>query len=96
MIINLDLQRAVFVKYSELRKLSLATIGTLQIYRWTHGISICLRHLVTSKESSKPIYFGKTYFTSYVRSMFWATILYKYHLDELLIDFFMLGDVKSR
>ena len=44
------------------------------------GISSCWRHLVTSKESSNPkIFSEKTYFTSYVRNMLWATILYKYH-----------------
>ena len=44
------------------------------------GISICWKRLLTSKESSNPIYFSKkTYFTSYVRNMFWATILFKYH-----------------
>ena len=36
--------------------------------------SIFWRHLVTSKETSE-----KTYFTSYVRNKFLATILYKYH-----------------
>ena len=36
--------------------------------------SICWRHLATSKETSE-----KTYFTSYVRNKFLATILYKYH-----------------
>ena len=39
-----------------------------------------LRHFLTSKESLNPIFFfsEKTYFTSYVRKMFWATILFKY------------------
>ena len=42
-------------------------------------ISICWMHLVKSKESLSPISFlEKTYFTSYVRSMFWATILYRH------------------
>ena len=37
-------------------------------------------HLVTSTESSNPIFFSETtYFTSCVRNMFRATILYKYH-----------------
>ena len=43
------------------------------------GISICWRQLVKAKESSNPMKFSEiTYFTSYVRNMFWATILYKY------------------
>ena len=45
-----------------------------------HPILICWRHLVSSKESSNHNYFSeKTYYTSYLRNMFWATILYKYH-----------------
>ena len=46
-------------------------------------ISICWRHLITIKSSSNLIFFSeKTYFKSYVRNMFWATILYRHH-DEL-------------
>ena len=41
------------------------------------GIWICWRHLVTSIESSYLKFFlEKTYFSSYVRTMFWATILF--------------------
>ena len=29
----------------------------------------------------------KTYFTLYVRNMFWDTILYQYHIKELLLNF---------
>ena len=44
------------------------------------GISIFGKHLATSKESSNPIFFSEmTYFTSYVRNIFWGTTLYKYH-----------------
>ena len=49
-------------------------------FRYAHtwsksGISICWRHLVTSKESSNSIFFRKkTSFTSYVRNVKWATI----------------------
>ena len=43
-------------------------------------ISIGLRHSFTSTESSNPkIISEKTYLTTYVRNMFLATILYKYH-----------------
>ena len=43
-------------------------------------ISICWRHLLTSKESSNPSFFSKkTYFTSNLRNILWATILYKYN-----------------
>ena len=48
---------------------------------WTKsGISICWRHLVTSTESSNPIFFflENTYFALYTRKTFWATIYYKY------------------
>ena len=42
-------------------------------------ISICWEHLIAPKESSNPIFVGKApFFTSCVRNMFWATILYKY------------------
>ena len=47
------------------------------------GISICWRHSVTSKKSSNSNKFSKnTYFTSNVRNMFWATILYKQHAAD--------------
>ena len=53
-------------------------------HTWSNsGISICWRHLVTSKESSNPIFFRKkTLFTSYVRNVKWATILYKSHVSR--------------
>ena len=42
-------------------------------------VSICWRHLVISKESLNLSKFSeKTYFTSCVRDIFWASILYKY------------------
>ena len=43
------------------------------------GISICRRHLIPSKESSNSFFSEKTYFTSYVRNVLWATILCKWH-----------------
>ena len=44
------------------------------------GISICWLHSITSEDTSNPIFFSeKTYFTSYVRNMFWATILSENH-----------------
>ena len=37
--------------------------------------------MVTSKDSPNPIFLSENpYFTSYVRKMFWATILYKFHV----------------
>ena len=45
------------------------------------GFPICWRHLVTSKESSNPIFFlrKKTLFSSFVRNVKWATIYSKNH-----------------
>ena len=42
-------------------------------------ISICWRHLATTRRQLRKIFRKKSYFTSYVRNMFWANILYKYY-----------------
>ena len=53
------------------------------------GISICWRHLVTSQKSSNPIFFRKkTLFSSFVRNMKWATILFKNHCLNNVFNFF--------
>ena len=49
----------------------------------------------TSKESSNQIFFSeKTYFTSYVRNMFWANISYKYH-NFMSLVLKIVADIKS-
>ena len=48
----------------------------------TYGVNHEFR-FVTSKESGQIRFVPeKTYFTSYVRNMFWATILYKYNASN--------------
>ena len=49
------------------------TYGVIQVFRFVEGIRL--------QPESRQIHFlfEKTISTSYVRNMFWATIIYKYH-----------------